>query len=73
MTRDHAAGNPKLWVDKLSTPARVDAEDHPLKKTTYGMNDEAKGEKFKPFCMQVSELKKLLENVVPGQGEIYSR
>ncbi|CAD7927645.1 unnamed protein product [Amoebophrya sp. A120] len=51
----------KLYVHKLSTPKRLDEEDHPLLKTTYG-----------PFRMPISELKSLLQQTKPGLGEIHS-
>eukprot|EP00391_Amoebophrya_sp_Ameob2_P004594 CAMPEP_0179004144 /NCGR_PEP_ID=MMETSP0795-20121207/13111_1 /TAXON_ID=88552 /ORGANISM="Amoebophrya sp., Strain Ameob2" /LENGTH=465 /DNA_ID=CAMNT_0020698313 /DNA_START=290 /DNA_END=1687 /DNA_ORIENTATION=- len=59
--RIEGSASSSLYVHKLSTPARLDKEDHPLDKTTYG-----------PFRMPIAELKKLLMQTKPGKGEIHS-
>ncbi|CAD7928049.1 unnamed protein product [Amoebophrya sp. A25] len=55
------AKNSSLYVHKLSTPSRLDPQDHPLDKTAYG-----------PFRMPISELKDLLTQTKPGLGELHS-
>ena len=51
----------RLWIEKMTTPQRLDEADHPLGKTMWG-----------PFLMQVDTIKDLMDNVLPAKGEIYS-